>query len=165
MADLKILEAEGWQELPLRSVDQDITEIWEAAAVGDLQTIERHLVEYGLLADDEELQGFKLFAVPDDILHEYYRAWVKTRTAGSSKNPGEITFEDQLGRWHLFVRSVNGAHEFTLTNDETGEVLRGSEPGPLSNARAAARRLIMRHESRNPAAIKRRMLGLGSYGS
>jgi hypothetical protein len=66
---------------------------------------------------------------------------------GWADNPGEV-YEEQFGDWHLFISPRNGSHAFTLTNDESGVVLTGGEPGDLSQAQAAARRIIMRWETR-----------------
>lgn len=89
MADLEILSSDGWHELPLHSIDDWIREIWQAAAKGDLEVVEKYLHEEELLEEDEVLSGFRLFAVPDDILDQYYRAWIKTKKA-RRENPERV---------------------------------------------------------------------------
>lgn len=63
------------------------------------------------------------------------------------ENPGEYT-EETIGDWHLGVVDQNGSHRFTLHNDRSGVTLTGSQPGARSEAAAAARRMIIRYETR-----------------
>ena len=56
--------------------------------------------------------------------------------------------EEQIGNYFITVRSKNGSCAFTITDDRTGWSMEGGEPGPCSNARAAARRIVMRRRSR-----------------
>lgn len=68
----------------------------------------------------------------------------------------EELYEEQIGDWYLVVYPWGAAHRFELVNNKTGKELTGSEPGARSNAVAAARRIIIRHESKytNPSARK-----------
>lgn len=56
--------------------------------------------------------------------------------------------EEQVGSHFIVVSPAKGYCRFTVVDDRTGWRMEGSEPGPCSNARAAARRLVIRRQTK-----------------
>lgn len=55
-----------------------LRDLWEAGASGDRGEVANLLDELGYDLEDDEVLGFRIFAEPDDILGDFYRAWIKT---------------------------------------------------------------------------------------
>lgn len=83
MSDLVLREEDGWDELEdfheNLAHDSDITRLWNAAAVHDVETIGDLLEEHYEFEDDERIVGFKIIVTPDDIHGDFYRAWVRVK--------------------------------------------------------------------------------------
>lgn len=80
MSDLCIREADGWEELDeFHTASAEIVEdIWLASGSGDVAKIDTLLYDIGYdFGEDERVVGFRMVAVPDDILGRLNRAWVK----------------------------------------------------------------------------------------
>lgn len=77
----------------------------------------------------------------------------KTNRYAAPRRPrralGELFADEMIGNYALIVRKLEGADacQFYIRHDATGWAMTGGEPGPCSNARATARRLIMRRRS------------------
>jgi len=87
MADLKVLEKDGWEELDdvesaITEGALDIRKLWASVGQGDTAQAALTLFEAGFDLDDAEVEGVKdvtIISTPDDILGQHYRIWVKLR--------------------------------------------------------------------------------------
>ena len=85
MADLKILEKSGYEELEdvegaIRDGGFDIEALWRAVGQADTALAAGILYRAGFDLDAEEVEQVKdvvVVSVPDDILGEHYRIWIK----------------------------------------------------------------------------------------
>lgn len=85
MADLKILEKDGNEELEgvedaIKDGSLDIKKLWTAVAQADTAQAAIILFEAGFDLDDvevEDVTDVTVVSTPDDILGEHYRIWVK----------------------------------------------------------------------------------------
>ncbi len=81
MADLKILEADGWDELPQihTAISQgtlDIQALWTAVSAGDGEEAIRLLAAAGYQLDDD-ITTVTMVSLPNDIQGAFYRVWVQ----------------------------------------------------------------------------------------
>lgn len=81
MADLVIREADGWEELEelqaaIRHGGLDIGELWSAVGNGSTKVAVTLLEDSGY-EFDQKVTGVRMLSVPDDMLGERYRVWVK----------------------------------------------------------------------------------------
>jgi hypothetical protein len=87
MADLKVLEKDGWEELDdvedaIKQGALDIKKLWASVGQADTAQAALTLFEAGFDLDDVEVEDVKdvsIISIPDDILGEHYRIWVKLR--------------------------------------------------------------------------------------
>lgn len=85
MPDLKILEKDGYEEVEavnaaIKDGGLDIKALWTAVARGDTDQAAIILFEAGLDVGEQEVEGIRdvvLVCVPDSVLGEFYRVWVK----------------------------------------------------------------------------------------
>lgn len=81
MPDFHIEESKGYEELDdfhaLVAEHGFVDELWKAAGQRDLEVIRDTLEAMGYLEEGERVRGFRMLALPDDILGEHLRAWVK----------------------------------------------------------------------------------------
>jgi hypothetical protein len=92
MADFKILKKEGYQELEgveeaVKDGSLKIEDLWSMIGMGETDEAAILLFEAGLDVVGEEEEGTNvedvtdivLISLPDDILGEHYRIWMKLR--------------------------------------------------------------------------------------
>lgn len=85
MADLKILEKNGYEELDdaqkaIAAGDLNIKALWKAVADGDTEAAALALFEAGFGQDGEEPSDVKdviVMSTPDDRLGDRYRVWIR----------------------------------------------------------------------------------------
>ncbi len=87
MADLKITEKDGYEELEyvqesIKSGDLDVQALWKLIGHGDTDAAVQMLWEAGFDIDEEELEGgeiedVRIVSTPDDVLGIFYRIWIK----------------------------------------------------------------------------------------
>jgi hypothetical protein len=85
MADLKIIEKNGYEELDdaqnaISSKDLDIKALWKAVADGDTEAAALVLFEAGFGEDGEEPADVKdviVMSTPDSRLGDRYRVWIR----------------------------------------------------------------------------------------
>jgi hypothetical protein len=91
MADLKILKKNGYEEpegveAAIKDGALDIKALWVAVGQGDTARAALILFEAGFGEDGEEVEHIKdvvVVSVPDDILGEHYRIWIKSSFTGA----------------------------------------------------------------------------------
>jgi len=85
MVDLTVLEKDGWDELnnvedAIKDGALDIKRLWTSVGQGDTAQAAIIIFEAGFFLEDAEVEDIKdvtVVSVPDDILGDRYRIWVK----------------------------------------------------------------------------------------